>query len=79
MKGEKSSSDSEGMEKTEYQNRKKIVENIDLPEGDEAVIENFKWHTLIETPQETQLALEPFLKGQFNLFGGTMKLEVTDV
>ena len=63
IRGEKSSSDSEGMNKTEYQNRKKIVENIDLPEGDEAVIENFKWHTLMETPQETQLALEPFLKG----------------
>lgn len=49
-KGDKSSSESDGMDKTEYQNRKKVVENIDLPEGDEAVIENFKWHTLIETP-----------------------------
>ena len=28
-RGEKSSSDSEGMNKTEYQNRKKIVENIE--------------------------------------------------
>ena len=37
------------MEKNESQARKKVVENIDLPEGDEAVLENFKWHTLIET------------------------------
>ena len=77
--GERSSSESEGMDKTEYKNRKKVVENIDVPEGDEAVLENFKWHTLIESPQQTQLALEPFLKGQFNLYGGTLKLEVTDV
>jgi len=33
-RGEKSSSESDVMDKTEYQNRKRIVDNIDLPEGD---------------------------------------------
>ena len=42
-------------------------------------LKKFDWETIMPSQEAVQAKLEPFLKPQFGLYGGTIKLQLNDI